>query len=380
MTELSADRAEIGRFVHALFVHADADGYVSLRTFEHQPGAKPFEIRAVQINGDGLEPVVAQATGAANRAAKFERPTVFAPPVCTFRSATRAAEGDLANGLCLAIECDEHPAEACRRLIGLLGGVTAIIASGGEWTDPATGETEPRVHVYVRLREPTRTPEEHGKLKRANRLAAALVGSDPSAVPLVHPLRWAGSVHRKGTPKLCRISDLHDEFEIDLADAEERLEQAARLALDHATGPDADRLRVALDVHETRANTARFRPRRYRPGPRGPRRRDPQCRRAAGRVDQGRAWRSSPRPKARQPDSTRGSAGPASRARGMAGRSRGGRTSPQARRIGPELVRWSNGPGEQYRVSACLAGGRRSRRNRQPNPPPTSPTSAPSSA
>ena len=85
MNALSADRAEIGRFVRALFCHADADGYVSLRTFEHQRGAKPVEIRAVQINGEGLEPVVAQATGAANRAAKFERPTVFAPPVCTFR-------------------------------------------------------------------------------------------------------------------------------------------------------------------------------------------------------------------------------------------------------------------------------------------------------
>ena len=248
---MNADRTEIGRFVHALFCHADADGYVSLRTFEHQRGAPPVEIRAVQINGAGLDAVVAQATGAANRAAKFERPTVFAPPVCTFRSATKAAETDLANGLCLAVECDERPTEACRRLIGLLGGVTAIVASGGEWAHPETGELQPRLHVYVRLREPTRTAQEHAQLKRANRLAAALVGSDPSAVPLVHPLRWAGSVHRKGAPKLCRIAALQ-EFEIDLDDAAERLEQAARLALEHASGPDADRLRVALDTHEAR--------------------------------------------------------------------------------------------------------------------------------
>ena len=80
MTLLAADRAEIGRFVHALFCHADADGYVSLRTFEHQPGAKPVEIRAVQLNGEGLEPVVAQATGAANRAARYAQPCVFSPP------------------------------------------------------------------------------------------------------------------------------------------------------------------------------------------------------------------------------------------------------------------------------------------------------------
>ena len=253
MTELSADRAEIGRFVEALFRHAELAGYVSLRTFEHRHGAPPVDIRAVELNGEGLGELVAKATGAANRAARDQRPTVFAPPVCTFRSAKGAAETDLRNGLCLAVECDNRPSEAASDLSEILGDVTVVVQSGGIWTDPETGEIEPRLHVYVRLREPTRTAEEHSRLKRSNRLAAALVGSDPSAVPLVHPLRWAGSVHRKTEPKPVTIAYLSD-FEIDLADAAERLEQAARLALEHATGPDADRLRVALDIHETRAS------------------------------------------------------------------------------------------------------------------------------
>ena len=189
-------------------------------------------------------------------------------------------------------------------------------------------------------REPTRTPEEHAQLKRANRLAAALVGSDPSAVPLVHPLRWAGSVHRKGPPKLCRISDLH-EFEIDLADAAERLEQAARLALEHATGPDADRLRVALDIHETRASTPPdFDPDDTRPGPRVPRRRYPQRRRAPGRVDQGRAgiFRGVGRLRIRL--QRMGPAGRKSRASPTAGPPRNGSTSPNPRRRGRTRAPW----------------------------------------
>jgi hypothetical protein len=73
-----------------------------------------------------------------------------------------------------------------------------------------------------------------------------------SAVPLVHPLRWPGSVHRKGKPTLCRIVALDDQAEIDLDDALDRLEQAANLALQHATGAEADRLEIALGMR-TRA-------------------------------------------------------------------------------------------------------------------------------
>ena len=71
MTPLAADREEISRFYVALFRNADMGGYVSLRTFEHDNSKLPVEIRPVQYNGEGLGPVVGQATGAANRAARF---------------------------------------------------------------------------------------------------------------------------------------------------------------------------------------------------------------------------------------------------------------------------------------------------------------------
>jgi hypothetical protein len=243
---LSADRNEIGGFVRTLFRHADEGSFVSLRSFLHDRSKPPLEIRAVQINGEGLEPVIAQATGAANRAARHRERAVFAPPVCTLSNGRRAGEADLRNGLALAIECDERPERARQRLEGILGPATIIVASGGEWADPETGAPQAKLHLYWRLAEPTREPTDHARLKRARAIATALVGGDPSAVPLVHPLRWPGSWHRKGEAKLCRIGECREEGEIDLDDALERLEQAAALALEHVEGPDRQRLQAAL--------------------------------------------------------------------------------------------------------------------------------------
>ncbi len=257
---LAADREMIGQFYGAIYHHADAGGYVSLRTFEHEPGTPPVENRAVQINGDGLAPLIAQATGAANRAARHPRPAVFAPPPCTFTNARHAAESDLLNGLAIIAECDASPVAARARLDGILGAPSLVAESGGLWTDRETGEMQPRLHVYFRLAEPTRAPTDHGRLKRANRLVAALTGSDPSATSLVHPLRLPGSIHRKAEPKLCRIVEQNADREVELGDALERLEQAATLALAHATGPEADRLRVALDMRKGRAEGAEHDP------------------------------------------------------------------------------------------------------------------------
>jgi hypothetical protein len=175
---------------------------------------------------------------------------VFAPILCTFKGDQRAAEADVLNGVALSVECDERTAEAKRRLEGLLGRATVVVGSGGVWTDPATGEVQEKLHLHWRLNEPTRAPAEHARLKRARRLAAALAGGDPSAVPLVHPLRWPGSWHRKGEPRLCRILELRDDAEIDLGDALERLEQAAAVALEHATGEETRRLRLALELQD----------------------------------------------------------------------------------------------------------------------------------
>src|SRR5688572_22580442 len=59
----AVDPDEIGAYFETFFSNADEGGFVSLRTFEHEPGKPPVEIRGVQINGEGLGPVIAQATG-----------------------------------------------------------------------------------------------------------------------------------------------------------------------------------------------------------------------------------------------------------------------------------------------------------------------------
>src|SRR5262249_20827597 len=84
--------------------------------------------------------------------------------------------------------------------------------------------------------KPTREFGEHARLKEARRLAVILAGSDGSAVPLVHPLRWPGSWHRKADPaRLARIVDLRADVEIDLDEAFDRLTNAVKAA-PHANG------------------------------------------------------------------------------------------------------------------------------------------------
>jgi hypothetical protein len=112
----------------------------------------------------------------------------------------------------------------------LLGPATLIVESGGIWTNPETGKTEPKLHIHYRLQVPARTKEDQTKLKGARRLATAIVGGDPSNVPMVHPIRWAGSLHRKNEPKLCRIVEHNPDAEIDLDAALETLRKAADAA------------------------------------------------------------------------------------------------------------------------------------------------------
>jgi hypothetical protein len=50
-------------------------------------------------------------------------------------------------------------------------------------------------------------------------MATTLVGGDATNKPVVHPIRWPGSVHRKREPKLCRIVEIRPDAEIDLQDA-----------------------------------------------------------------------------------------------------------------------------------------------------------------
>ena len=226
LTPRSADADEIGRFYDTVFRYADDTTFVSLRSFfDNRDGV--FARANAIVNDRGQ--VVKRAGELATRCASAAEPVVFAPPIATFSTAFSAKETDLANGLCLSVECDSKPTVARERLEALLGPATIVVASGGEWLDPETGETEPKLHLHWRLSEPTRTLEEHRQLKAARTSAAALVGGDTSNQPIVHPIRWPGSWHRKGAPRLARIVDC-TEHEIDLEDVLERLEEAVNAA------------------------------------------------------------------------------------------------------------------------------------------------------
>ena len=262
MTPLAADRTEIERFVTAMFKHADEGTYASLRTFTHNAGDPPVDITGVEINGAGLAPLVQIAFGKASRAARHPEPVVFAPPVCTLNNAKHAREDDLANGLGLSVEIDADAKAGLTLLRGLIGPPTVIVASGGEWADPATGEVQPKLHGHWRLSEPTRATEDHDRLKLARRLATALVGGDATNIPVVHPIRWPGSVHRKGQPKLTRIVGFHPDAEINLGEALEALEAAAKahgISFDTGhggTGEQRDTAALIAEIMSARAYVA----------------------------------------------------------------------------------------------------------------------------
>jgi AAA domain len=213
---LEVDPGQLAAFTDALFRHADKGSFVSLRAFRDDvDNAPPVRITAVPMNGE-LGKVAEAATAMARYCATYPHPAVFCPPVATFGNAKEATEAALVNGLALSVELDRNAECARKRLEFLIGPATMVVASGGSWNDPETGEAQPKLHVHWRLAEPTRSPEAHARLKRARAMATALVGGDASNKPSVHPIRWPGSVHRKGEPKLCRIVAINPEAEIDL--------------------------------------------------------------------------------------------------------------------------------------------------------------------
>ena len=223
---LSINSDDIETFARLMFRYASDGGYVSNRVFLDSETGPPVQIKAVKINGAGLAPVIACANEVAAYAAMHPKAAVFCPPVATFMNGNGAKEEDLLEGLALSVECDKNAVEARAKLERLLGPATAVVASGGEWTNPETGEIEPKLHIHWRLKEPA-TKLDHAKLKEARTLATKYVGGDTSNNPMVHPIRWPGSVHRKKTPKLATFVEVHDGAEIDLDEALERLREIA---------------------------------------------------------------------------------------------------------------------------------------------------------
>ena len=229
---LEPDGDQLRRFVEAVFRYAEPGAFTSLRAFFDDGRKDPFRVKSVEV-GDDHAGLVYEASRMAFDCANHPDKITFAPIVCTFGSReARAVEGAIANGLVLFVECDRAPGAARKRLTGLLGPPTLVVESGGTWFDRETGEYQPKLHLYWRLTEPTRDPEAHVRLKRAMRLALALVGADAS-MTVVHPIRCPGSWHRKDKPRLCTIV-AEAATEIDLSATLDILEGAVMAEIETA--------------------------------------------------------------------------------------------------------------------------------------------------
>lgn len=216
---LLPDEAELARWVRLLFKRADPAGWLALRVWSQADGPTLHEegvLLGARDLGERLRFV-------AYKAANLPTPAVFAPPACTFSNAYWARASDCLEGPTLAVDADARPVWTLAALRAVLGPPTLVVSTGGLWTDPETGEMQERLHLFWRLARPARTAEEHQDLRVARKLACDLVASDASAVATVHPLRIAGSWHRKAAPRLARVVEEHDEIELDLGDTLRKL-------------------------------------------------------------------------------------------------------------------------------------------------------------
>ena len=156
---LEPDRDQLKDFIKALFRHAGTEGYVSIRSFHEDDASKSYKFETVQLE-DGLDAVIEAAAKVAKKAANASVKVVFSPPIVVLDTAEADNEGwraravDTRFGLALSVECDQHPREAREKLEQLLGPATVVVASGGEWVDPETGEVEPKLHLHWRLAKP----------------------------------------------------------------------------------------------------------------------------------------------------------------------------------------------------------------------------------
>jgi hypothetical protein len=217
--EREPDLDEIRMFVHAVFRRCSCPAWISFRTFANNDAtSKPTQIEAAQALGGMWDAVSKAAWREARIAANHPEGRVFAPPPATFSKHWFARETDLQQCPVLVWDLDSRPAWALARARQILGEPTLIVASGGDWTDPATGELQRKVHVYYRLTEPA-SGDAAVLAKNVRKGISGILRSDGSADSLVHPMRWPGSWHTKREPVLCRIVGGDHKREIDLEDA-----------------------------------------------------------------------------------------------------------------------------------------------------------------
>jgi hypothetical protein len=221
---LEPDRDQIEIFVDAIFRHAQT-GFVSLRAFI-EGSNNIFRRTPIKIVKNNLKFLCDAIEDDARRAALNPKPVVFCPPLATFNNDKTATEDDIVEGLTITVECDENPGAARAKLEAILGPPTAVVRSGGVWSN-GNGITEDKLHLHWRTAMPARSKEEQTKLKRAREICAHLVNADPTSIPICHPIRCPGSWHRKGTPRLTEIVVCNPDIEIELGEALALLEPLA---------------------------------------------------------------------------------------------------------------------------------------------------------
>ena len=227
---LEPDCDQLEMFVKTIFRRAALEGFVSLRTFPHERSKPASRITPINLKG-GLDFLIAAAEDDARRAAQHPTPLVFCPPLATFTIKEHAREQDIAEGLVLSAELDQHPRKSLDTLQEVLGPATVVVKSGGRWSNGGA-EVEDKLHGHWRLQKTASTAEDIAKLKRARELATKLVGGDATNVPLSHPIRWPGSWHRKveAEPRMAVIETVDADREIDLDVALAALTEAAQAA------------------------------------------------------------------------------------------------------------------------------------------------------
>jgi hypothetical protein len=223
-TLLEPDRNQLEQFTDAIFRHCwGQDGFISLRGFTQDNEAVLIE--GIPVTA-GFKFLVDAAEDKARRAANEVQKIVFCPPLALLNNKAKARELDLLAGPVLSVECDTHPKEARQKLEAILGPATVVVESGGEWVSP-DGESQKKLHLHWRLDQLATGVVGLQTLKHARQVAHRIVGGDTTNVPLVHPIRWPGSWHRKGEPVLCRIVELNPDVEIGLDDALAKLSAGA---------------------------------------------------------------------------------------------------------------------------------------------------------
>ena len=237
---------DVARLIYAVFRHADPGSYLLPRSFPEIGSGPPSIYPPLAISADGnCELLIAEIVKYAETAARNRE--VFCPPYATFKSPVSAKLENLANGLALVVDFDQPftAIESLATLEAILGPATLVSTSGGAAYD-ALGIERHKLRAIWRLTEPTREDDEHALLQDAGELAALYVGTDRSAASPVHPHRFPGTWHQKGTPRLSRVIKCRPDAEIDLDEACAKLKEANEAVFGPSSRAPAKRAYTAL--------------------------------------------------------------------------------------------------------------------------------------